>query len=550
MPSGQSAGNRLGTRTPEGREQATPVALPRTNKTHLPQNWIPMALQSVSAKAYNGSSFAQSLIAGQIQSMSSAGLCNQDLRQPADRGVRQVAQSLIREADKAADDLSKAASELTNGEPKADELLHDFRVAVRRLRSWLRAFEPWIDDDLSRKQRRRLGDAADATRVTRDATVHLEWLHDQRDSVGEAESKGYELILDRIQKLRGDGVEDAIAAASDFGSLTKKVSRNLETYSAPVDSRKSETFGRAYCRELNRQIDKLQRRLSMVHEFDDLVPAHRARIAAKNLRYLIEPASKLVGDGEALIHTLKSLQDSLGDLHDVHVFVEELADKDTPAAAAPGVDWLARRLRERGGLAFAEVERAWLDNAGDSFFDRVRDFGAQLAHIATLGSEIEHKYLLKRLPRKASRSSSVKIVQGYVPGEKIAERIRRVEQPDGTRKWYRTIKVGSGLERMEIEEETSDEQARAIWRLTRGNRLRKRRYSIRESDDLVWEVDRFLDRHLVLAEIELPTADTEFEIPRWLEKVLVREVTEEPEYSNAQLAAGQHDIRLRREKEI
>jgi len=39
-------------------------------------------------------------------------------------------------------------------------------------------------------------------------------------------------------------------------------------------------------------------------------------------------------------------------------------------------------------------------------------------------------------------------------------------------------------------------------------------YSIRQSDDLVWEVDEFLDRELVLAEIELPTEDTVLECRR------------------------------------
>ena len=87
----------------------------------------------------------------------------------------------------------------------------------------------------------------------------------------------------------------------------------------------------------------------------------------------------------------------------------------------------------------------------------------------------------------------------------------------------------------------AQDMACAMWRLTEGRRLRKRRYSIRESDDLVWEVDEFLDRPLVLAEIELPTADTKFELPQWLRDVLDREVTDEPEYTNARLAQSHVD---------
>ena len=112
---------------------------------------------------------------------------------------------------------------------------------------------------------------------------------------------------------------------------------------------------------------------------------------------------------------------------------------------------------------------------------------------------------------------------------------------DVTEKGVRRRLLSDGVERIELEEEADADLARAMWGLTEGRRLRKRRYSIRESDDLVWEVDEFLDRPLVLAEIELPTADTKFELPQWLQDVLDREVTDDPEYTNARLAQSHAD---------
>jgi len=47
--------------------------------------------------------------------------------------------------------------------------------------------------------------------------------------------------------------------------------------------------------------------------------------------------------------------------------------------------------------------------------------------------------------------------------------------------------------------------------------------------ELVWEIDEFLDRPLWLAEIELPSADTEVRVPEWLAEYVVREVTGELE---------------------
>ncbi|MBC7670966.1 MAG: CHAD domain-containing protein, partial [Polaromonas sp.] len=91
------------------------------------------------------------------------------LQEPADRCVRLVALSLLADAQKAGDRLPGVARELRDGDPGSDDALHDFRVALRRLRSWIRAFEPSLRDAVSRKQRRRLSAIADATSATRDA---------------------------------------------------------------------------------------------------------------------------------------------------------------------------------------------------------------------------------------------------------------------------------------------------------------------------------------------------------------------------------------------
>jgi CYTH domain-containing protein len=103
-------------------------------------------------------------------------------------------------------------------------------------------------------------------------------------------------------------------------------------------------------------------------------------------------------------------------------------------------------------------------------------------------------------------------------------------------RWFRTVKVGIGIERLELEEEAGADLGRVMWRLTKGRRVHKRRYSIRDVGDALWEVDEYLDRTLVVAEIELPSPDTVVELPPWLRAVMDREVTDEPEYANDHLA--------------
>jgi CYTH domain-containing protein len=105
---------------------------------------------------------------------------------------------------------------------------------------------------------------------------------------------------------------------------------------------------------------------------------------------------------------------------------------------------------------------------------------------------------------------------------------------DGTR-YVRTVKLGRGIDRLEFEEETSREFFDAVWPLTRGRRVRKRRYLVPVRDGL-WEIDDFLDRELVLAEFEMQSIDQRVDVPAFVQAVLVREVTDEEEYANYKLA--------------
>jgi adenylate cyclase len=149
--------------------------------------------------------------------------------------------------------------------------------------------------------------------------------------------------------------------------------------------------------------------------------------------------------------------------------------------------------------------------------------------------EIERKYLLRMLPSRVIGAPSLEIDQGYLPGQRINERVRHSRDERGAR-YYRTIKTGSGIERIEIDEETTELFFLTVWPLTRGCRVRKRRYLVQESDAL-WEIDEFLDREgLWLAEVELEAADQIVTLPGWLSDVIEREVTDDPRFTNYALA--------------
>ncbi len=300
------------------------------------------------------------------------------LLEPADRGVRLVALALLADARKAARKLS-----LASDDDERDDALHDFRVSVRRLRSWLRAFKPWVDDAVSRKQRKRLSEIADASGAARDAAVHLEWLRGERRLMGYRQRIGEAWLRDRLDRRRTEGMEAALAAAADFDAMAPKLERGLASYRRAVLARDAPSpFGVVVAERLREETKSLRNQLSAIRDANDVDHAHRARIAAKRLRYVFESVADAIADGEAIIETLRSLQDSLGDLHDVHVFATEVlvaTEEEGNAEARPGLLRLARRLEERGAQAYADVEGEWLHGAGVPLFAGLRDLAEEVA---------------------------------------------------------------------------------------------------------------------------------------------------------------------------
>jgi CYTH domain-containing protein len=179
------------------------------------------------------------------------------------------------------------------------------------------------------------------------------------------------------------------------------------------------------------------------------------------------------------------------------------------------------------------------------------------------GVEIERKWLLARLPERIEAWEGgdtdvaidrVRLRQGYLRAATEAEldalaangvgatpilfgRLRAIESSAGVRHVL-TAKSGSGLVRREIEREIDAAAFEAAWPETAGRRIEKTRWRVSEPDGLVWEIDRFERLDLVLAEVEVAdeAAAAGVVVPEWLAAVVVREVTSEPLFTNAEIA--------------
>ena len=452
---------------------------------------------------------------------------------------------------------SEAAAALGRLRNRSDsEALHDFRVAVRRLRSVLRAYRRWLGRAGATKIRRRFQDLGTATNPGRDAEVQLAWLEDQRGALARGERTGLNWLMRGLRTTRRENYAAARRhVRADFARAAEMLEKRLGELDATEPP-----FRETFAALLRQHAADLEIRLAAIRGPEDEENAHEARISAKRLRYVLEPVRTEADGVKALVEHLKDLQDLLGALHDMHVLdaallaalesvattkvhrLRSLALEGDGAAMQRerrrderlGLVALAARARVRRDTLFAALTERWLHDGARAFFGEAAEVADTVGRSPGVPVERERKYLLRGLPGATREAAVQEIVQGWLPGDRLRERLRRIRDADGER-FYRTVKLGAGVAGVEIEEETSEELFAALWPHTDGCRIAKRRYRIPDGP-LTWEIDEFRDRPLVLAEVELPRADTEVRVPEWLAPLVDREVTGDPAYLNLTLA--------------
>lgn len=154
-----------------------------------------------------------------------------------------------------------------------------------------------------------------------------------------------------------------------------------------------------------------------------------------------------------------------------------------------------------------------------------------------MGIEIERKFLVAADDWRAGVESSQRMAQGYLDAGdalacgsgKTSVRVRIA----GESAWLNIKSRQSGAARQEFEYSIPLADAQALLHLCSGGLIDKTRHHVRHGGFL-WEIDEFagVNAGLIVAEIELPAADTAFARPDWLG----HEVTDAPRYYNHALA--------------
>jgi len=250
------------------------------------------------------------------------------LRKPARAAARAVARlRLERALERAAPFIAPATAQ--TADTIGNEEVHDFRVSLRRLRSWIRGVDPLLET-LLRRERAALRRFARRAGAARDAQVEWQWLtapHEPFSApaaraalwLAEARRRDYAVAREALQQRaaeRWPALAAALAAALAPGDD-----------GAPADGASAGTLGAFLAPIISEHVLTAAAALDRIEHRDQVKVIHGARIEVKRLRYLVEAVENSTAntrEARALRH-LRALQDALGELHDAHVIMQQLA---------------------------------------------------------------------------------------------------------------------------------------------------------------------------------------------------------------------------------
>ncbi len=237
------------------------------------------------------------------------------------------------------------------------EGVHDMRVASRRLRSLIRDFTPYLN-------MKKFGDASDALKkladvlgrvrdndvaiieleklcaeAPEDVRAGIEYFTRKRHAVRDEARIKLERALDaeRIEELRASfapALEQALKGARR---------ENKERKDGDSGAPSFETVGREI---IERLWLELRERCASIHRPFRVERLHKARIAAKRLRYALELFAQCRGEHlKELAADVAKMQKALGDLHDCDEWIEGLGD------------WLTENGERKRVKSQADVEK-------------------------------------------------------------------------------------------------------------------------------------------------------------------------------------------------
>jgi len=225
-------------------------------------------------------------------------------------GVKTFALQQIKKATHACNHLT---------DPSEPDALHDFRVALRRLRTWMRANKH--HHNVKGKTIKKLGLLTDSTNRCRDLEVCKNYFNkyvSEEEHLFTDNSKELEILLGNMSRdyeLELANINNHLPADWEKLRISLKIRLNTTIDTNRVDDRLPHVVGKYILKICTAAVDQL----NLIHGIEDRAAIHKLRIYFKRLRYLLEPFRFQMTAIQEIINFLKNIQDLLGDFRDAHI---------------------------------------------------------------------------------------------------------------------------------------------------------------------------------------------------------------------------------------
>ena len=223
------------------------------------------------------------------------------------------------------------------------EFLHDFRVAVRRARSFLGQLRDVFEPAPAAELRKSLSRLGRATNALRDLDVYLEHRKEYRALLSDPLAGDLGPLFDHGARARAAAqreVADVMRSAA-YGEALERWRTCVEEAGLPPGRHGSEPLARVVGARVARKCRTVLEQGYAIPENADPDALHSLRIECKQLRYLTEILAELSPDVRGVVSRLKKLQDALGRIQDLTV--HEARTGTLPASCPKGEP--ARRCR-------------------------------------------------------------------------------------------------------------------------------------------------------------------------------------------------------------
>ena len=297
------------------------------------------------------------------------------------------------------DKASAACDRLDSDDPEA---LHDFRVALRRLRTHLSTHRDHLGRRAAKQFQRRLSALVASTNTSRDQDVQREWIqrHLATTDVAGTERDGLNLMLTRFC-ANGNGTSDLEPIRQDFYEIGRQFTKRHWSLPerAQVKGSPAATVTRVTKSAIVRLTAKIRKQIDAIESVDSVSATHRLRLAVKRLRYILEPLNRVTPGASNAIDELKPMQDTLGAIRDLQILhlqialaagvADELgeetpeklpgADAAAPASSPPKLDDAEREaldaaldhVRVEAEREFKVLQERWLDTKAAPLLKRI-----------------------------------------------------------------------------------------------------------------------------------------------------------------------------------